>query len=99
MDNRRTPRFRATFPVEVEPAGGVMIDMSSSGVAFETTYDYHPGDEISVRVILGRKAGPALDLRCSGKVVRVEKKGASSRVAATVEWAEDDVLAGRETFL
>lgn len=91
MNQRRDPRFRATFPVEIEPAGGVTIDMSSSGIAFESTHPYQPGDEISLRILLSRPgSGPTLELRCRGRVVRVEPGEEKARVAATVEWIDDE---------
>jgi PilZ domain. len=91
MDERRAPRFHATFPVEIEPAGGVTIDMSSSGIAFESSHPYEPGDEIVLRILLGRAGSPtALELRCRGRVVRVEPGDEKSRIAATVEWIDDE---------
>jgi PilZ domain len=89
--HRRSERFRASFPVEIEPEGGVTLDMSGSGIAFDTTHEYHVGDELTVRIILGRRASPdSLDLRCRGRVVRVEKSERGFRVGASVEWNEED---------
>lgn len=91
MYHRRAPRFRANFPVEIEPAGGVTIDMSSSGIAFETPHDYTPGEEITMRVVVGRTGGkPGLEFECHGRVLRVDKGERGNRVAATVEWAQED---------
>lgn len=91
MDHRRERRFRASFPVEIEPGGGLTIDMSNSGIAFETTRDYKPGDEIRQRIIMGRRdSDSSLDLHCSGKVVRVEKIGDNNRVGASVDWIDDE---------
>lgn len=70
-----------------------MIDMSSSGVAFETTADYAVGDEIGLRIRVGRPGGKtSLDLVCRGRVVRVEKSEQGNRIAATVEWNENDEI-------
>lgn len=89
MDQRRERRFRASFPVEIEPGGGLTIDMSNSGIAFETTHPYQPGDEIRLRIIMGRKSSPTpLDLHCSGRVVRVEPTENGLRVGASVEWID-----------
>lgn len=90
MDKRRREsRFKASFPVEVEPKGGVLVDMSGSGVAFETDHPYEIGDEITLRVRVGRGEGKTLELECIGKVVRIEQRDESLLVAATVEWEED----------
>ena len=100
MEQRRNPRFRASFPVQIEPEGGVMIDMSSSGIAFETEHDYAPGEEIRVRIVLGRKGGgaSAVDLECAGRVLRVTRTERGFRVAATVEWIEQDGIGGMATI-
>ena len=90
MDTPRAPRIRGSYPVEIEPSGGVTIDMSSSGIAFETTHDYKVGDEITLRIIVGRAGGRSgLDFSCTGRVVRVEKTEQGNRVAAAVEWSDD----------
>ena len=89
MDLRREKRFRANYPVEIEPEGGVTIDMSGTGVAFETTHNFEPGDPITLRIRLSRRPSESpLELRCSGKVVRVTPMENGSRVAASVEWLE-----------
>lgn len=91
MNQRRAQRFRATFPVEIEPAGGLTIDMSSTGIAFESSHPYEAGDEITLRVLLGRPGSKtALELRCRGRVVRVETGEDKARIAATVEWVDDE---------
>jgi hypothetical protein len=92
MDQRRREsRFRATFPVEIEPAGGITVDMSGTGIAFITEHPYEVGDEISLRIIMGKR-GPEkqMELECRGRIVRVERADEGFRVGASVEWSEDD---------
>ncbi len=92
MDKERSEsRFKASFPVEVESKGGVLVDMSSSGIAFETDQPYEVGDTIDLTVRVGRNPEKGMELACTGRVVRVEKRDGSNIVAATVEWKEDDV--------
>lgn len=89
MDKRRREaRFKASFPVEIEPKGGVLVDMSGSGVAFETDHPYEIGDKVTLRVRVGR-GGKTMELECIGTVVRIEQREDSLLVAATVEWQED----------
>lgn len=85
---RRESRFKASFPIEIESKDGVLVDMSGSGIAFETDQNYEVGDEIVLRVRVGQ--GKTLDLECIGRVVRVERRDDTNLVAATVEWREDD---------
>lgn len=87
---RRETRFKASFPVEIESQGGVLVDMSGSGIAFETDHEYEIGDEIDLRVRVGRGAGEGMELQCTGTVVRIERREDSLLVAATVEWQEDE---------
>jgi hypothetical protein len=87
---RRESRFRATFPVEIEPAGGITVDMSGSGIAFITEHPYEVGDEISLRIIMGKRGPEKQELECRGRIVRVESTDGGFRVGASVEWSEDD---------
>ncbi|MBW3670038.1 MAG: PilZ domain-containing protein [Acidobacteria bacterium] len=91
---RKASRFRASFPVETDSSGGVLVDMSSSGVAFETDTDYSVGDEVDLRVRVGRQAGETMELNCTGTVVRVERREGSNLVAATIEWKDDETSTG-----
>lgn len=87
---RKASRFKASFPVETESTGGVLVDMSSAGVAFETEADYNVGDEVDLRVRVGRGTGKTMELECTGTVVRVERRDGSNLVAATIEWKDDE---------
>ena len=90
--DRREKRFRATFPVEVEGETGTTVDMSVSGISFESKRDYKVGDEIKVFVHVGRKnVSSRMRLECSARVVRVEATEKGSRIGAVVEWAEDEI--------
>lgn len=97
-EGRRASRFKASFPVEIESRGGVLVDMSSSGIAFETDQEYEVGDRIDLKVRLGRGgAGRTMELECTGEVVRIEHRDGATLVAATVEWKDDD--SGRNTLI
>lgn len=87
---RRASRFKASFPVEIESRGGVLVDMSSSGIAFETDQEYEIGDAIDLKVRVGRGAERTMELECTGRVVRVEQRDGAKLVAATVEWKDDE---------
>lgn len=89
-EGRRASRFKASFPVEIESRGGVLVDMSSSGIAFETDQDYQIGDQIDLKVRVGRGAERTMELECTGTVVRIERRDGANLVAATVEWKDDD---------
>lgn len=90
-EQRRAPRFRASIPVEVGEDGGLTIDISSSGIAFDSDRPYQIGQKIPLRLRLGRNDSPfAMNLQCSGEVVRVEENGGHFIIGAAIEWLDQD---------
>lgn len=90
-EQRSAPRFRATIPVEVGDDGGLTIDISSSGIAFDCERQYQIGEEIPLRLRLGEGPFP-LNLECRGRVVRVEEHDGAYTIATTVEWLETEAI-------
>lgn len=90
-EQRSAPRFKASIPVEVGDDGGLTIDISSSGIAFESDRKYHIGDEIPLQLRLSDGPFP-LSLQCRGQVVRVEEHNGGYMIGATVEWIEQEHL-------
>lgn len=93
-DKRTEPRFKASLPIEVGSDGGLTIDLSSSGIAFESGRNYAIGEEVNVRLQLSRADSPwPMSLECRGRVVRTEERDGVYMIAATVEWIEKEAVA------
>jgi len=99
MDQRRTRRFKLQLPLSITRSGiarvtfaGRTKDISSSGVLFTT--DREPGVAGSIEYIitLNHDGTQPVNLRCVGKIVRMERTGPpmgegplAYQVAATLE--------------
>ena len=90
-EQRRAPRFKASIPVEVGEDGGLTIDISSTGIAFESDRSFEIGQEIPLQLRLSDGDFP-LSLQCSGRVVRVEEHDGLYMIGTTVEWLEKNHL-------
>ena len=97
LEQRRTPRFDLHLPLRVMRTGaGLMAqdaqtrNISSGGVLFSSEADVPIGGAIEYIVTLADLHGMHVDLRCFGKVVRLEKSAAEPRppeylIAATLD--------------
>ena len=97
MEQRRTPRFDLHLPLRVTRTGaGHMAqdaqtrNISSGGVLFSSEADVPLGGAIEYIVTLADLQGTHVDLRCFGKVVRMEKAAAQPQppeflIAATLD--------------
>lgn len=91
MENHRAEeRVRTQIPVEQEPGGGRLVDMSRSGLAFVSQKKYEVGDPIDMHFYVGpREDADRLELHCRGEVVRVEENNGGWLVAGSIEWLQD----------
>lgn len=67
--------------------GGLLtrtIDMSTSGICFAAVSPLSPGTPITFSLLVPG-AENEISVACEGRVVRVERHGESSHVAATIE--------------
>jgi hypothetical protein len=89
-EQRKSKRFELKLPLEIVRAGSLPMkttgetrNLSSSGVLFSLDTPLPIGESIEYIITLPvtRSGGPAVRLRCMGKVVRHEKSAA----AATLE--------------
>jgi c-di-GMP-binding flagellar brake protein YcgR len=93
MENRRTRRYVLDLPLAVLRPGhaesalkGQTRNISSGGVLFTTEAAPPASDgRIEYVIALGHRAGRPLNLRCMGKIVRMERREETYRVAATLE--------------
>jgi hypothetical protein len=95
VEQRKNQRFELHLPLRImrTNAGHVFHvaltrNMSSSGVLFTSEAEVQIGGAIEYVVTIGSAAGVDVDLRCIGKVVRLEKSSKqtpSYLVAATLD--------------
>jgi Tfp pilus assembly protein PilZ len=85
QNKRREERVSTMLPVDVENAAGIVRDVSASGIFFEIDARYTIGSLISFAVKLDTPSGD-MNLKCRGKVVRIEPREA--RVGVAVEITE-----------
>lgn len=97
MEQRRTPRFDLHLPLRVMRTGAGHAgqdaqtrNISSGGVLFSSEADVPLGGAIEYIVTLADLHGMHVDLRCFGKVVRMEKAAAQPQpseflIAATLD--------------
>jgi PilZ domain len=89
---RRDRRIAVALPVELEAGTGVTRDVSATGVYFDTAVEFALGATIRFALVMEHvdPQGP-LRLRCEGRVVRVERRGAERvglGVAIASHWLE-----------
>ena len=84
-ERRVGARYAMRVPIRVSEVGtGATIDVSSTGVAFYIDAPLAPGTVIDFAMTV-EENGNAVELRCGGRVVRAERRGASVFTAATIE--------------
>ena len=96
VDQRKNQRFQLHLPLRiVRTAGGSVShsawtqNISSGGVLFAANAEVPAGDAIEYVVTLNTGSGVQVDLRCVGKVLRLDKRSGAENcsyiVAATVD--------------
>ncbi len=98
-DQRKHPRFALALPAKVrlqtvaEPSiEACTKDISSKGIYFVMSQNPEPGSELEFEVRLPEEitGGKTIQLRCRGKIVRVDRRESEDQVgiAATIEQYE-----------
>ena len=96
VDQRKNQRFPLHLPLRILRTGTGSVshsawthNISSGGVLFTANAEVPAGDAIEYVVTLTTVGGVQVDLRCVGKVVRLDKspeeENSSYLVAATVD--------------
>ena len=83
---RESPRFPGALPVITGSSKGITRNLSSSGILFETDDFFFPGQAREFLIVLEYlyPDRPAF-IQCGGAIVRVEKNGKKTCVAATID--------------
>ena len=85
-ERRRLDRFRGGISVELENGTGTARDFSASGICFETDQVFSPGEPIEFVMLLENSfLGELVRVRCWGKVLRIERIGEKTAVAAAID--------------
>ena len=79
----REERVSAALPVLINGKTGVTRDISASGIYFHMDDDAKPGSTINFHIDLDTPGGK-LSMVCKAQVVRVDKEGGRSGVAAKI---------------
>jgi len=82
-ERRRHPRYRLDAEILVNDHVGRTVDISSSGVFFESPVGFTPGEDV-VLVLPFQESGPTR-VECRARVLRVETRGTMYGVAAAYE--------------
>jgi hypothetical protein len=80
-EKRQAERFEVAMPVRVEGAGGNTLDLSASGLAFESERPYAVGEQLEVTIEYVMD-GHDYPLRVQAEVVRCDAEGERWRVGA-----------------
>jgi hypothetical protein len=85
-EKRQAPRHQGKLPVKLKVGKGITRDFSSTGIYFETDKSFAPGQAIEFTITLEYAdiEGP-IEVKCKGKIVRVEESGQKIGVATTID--------------
>lgn len=86
MERRRSDRHDVHLPVRLDCGTGQTRDMSVSGAYIETpSFDMSVGQTFNFSVTFGQGEARSLTVTCQGLVVRVERRGNQTGIAATID--------------
>ena len=84
QERRRTPRYRLDATISVADGTARTIDLSADSVYFESARSFAPGDAVPL-VFPFETGGCGGRVQCTGRVVRVDRRGQLFGIAATYE--------------
>ncbi len=84
QDRRQAERYPIALAVTLPPADGITHNVSESGVLFESDVAVAVDESIDFGLIFPEMR-PVLRIRCSGHVVRVERRGSRRLVAVHLD--------------
>jgi len=87
-DERRARRHAMAAPVELTDGTGRTLNVSNSGILFETDRALEPGSAVTLSIVLSDVYPmPPVRVRAEGRVVRVERRDRGHGVAvAFTSW-------------
>lgn len=88
-ENRAAIRFPTFCTVELDENSGITRDLSTTGFCFTTGVAFPINSMLRCAILMPRKDGKIIRLRCEGQVVRTRKNEAGWDVAVnftSFEW-------------
>ena len=79
----RADRHPVAFPISIGPSKGLVKDISTTGIYFETDQNQKVGSMIDFVLDLETPGGP-LHIQCRGTVVLIEENSGRLGIAATI---------------
>jgi hypothetical protein len=83
QNRRQHERVSTKLPVRLGELTGLTRNVSAHGICFEVDDSYKPGSEISFLIEL-TLAGKRTDLKCQGRIVRIEDIGPRKSVSLEI---------------
>lgn len=77
-ERRQADRYPLGVKVEFSGGSGLTRDVSGLGVLFDTDVTFHVDDQIDFLMVIPE----AVNVRCHGKVVRIEERGGNQHGVA-----------------
>jgi hypothetical protein len=95
LDEQRTaPRYPVHLPIEGGGVRGRTVDISATGIAFESVALLRPGEDVMLTIETASIGRPT-PVRCRARVIRVDRSRyvvdgrETMRVGATVRWLDE----------
>src|SRR4051794_19642840 len=82
-ERRRGERVSTALKVDLGDGNGITRDVSATGIYFEIPAHYPLGKSLRFTVEFGSPGGPML-LKCTGDIVRIERRGFQVGVAVHI---------------
>jgi c-di-GMP-binding flagellar brake protein YcgR len=100
VERRGAQRFNFQLPVSIRPAQsdheqpGLTQDLTAQGVFFYTDSALQPGTQVEIALVMPAEItlSENMQVRCSGKVVRVHKPDAGSKIGVAVQFDHYEYL-------
>jgi hypothetical protein len=84
-DRRREARHEIVLPIEIAGTRAETRDVSATGIYFHSATLFDAGADIEFVLPLPTFAESGVEMRCRGKIVRVDATAGGCGVAATID--------------
>lgn len=97
-EQRAAPRYPVHLPIEAAGVRGLTVDISATGIAFESVAILRPGQDVMLTIETGSDGDGPPPIRCRARVIRVDRSRyvvngrETTRVGATVRWIDQPAV-------